>query len=63
MILTVIGLIAFAAVLMTPADDGQRVKGRKMTVEDLVSKEIKPRQFNGTWISGKSFKRHLSCLV
>ena len=52
-ILSVIGLIALAVVIMTPADDGPRYAGRKIRVEDLVSINFKPKKFNKTWVSGK----------
>lgn len=50
MILSVIGLIALAVVLMTPDGDGLLDGRREMTVDDLVSKEMKPKPFNGTWL-------------
>jgi hypothetical protein len=52
-ILSVIGLIALAVVIMTPADSGPRFPGRKIQLEDLLSRHFKPRKFNGTWISGE----------
>ena len=58
--MSVIGLIALAVVIMTPPDDGSRFKGRKLRIEDLVSKHFKPRQFNGTWVSGKTFSFSLN---
>ena len=54
MILSVIGLIALAVVIMTPDDDGPRYPGRKINVEDLISLNFKPKKFNRTWVSGES---------
>jgi len=47
------GLIALAVVLMTPDDDDQLVKGRRLTIQDFFSEQMKPRMLNGTWISGR----------
>jgi hypothetical protein len=52
-ILSVIGLIALAVVIMTPPDGGPRYPGRKISVDDLVSIHFRPKKFNKTWVSGK----------
>ncbi len=38
---------------MTPDGYGLQEGSRDLRVEDLVSKDLKPRSFNGTWISGQ----------
>ena len=52
-ILSVIGLVALAVVVVTPPDPGPRLSGRRIELNDILSENLKPRYFNGTWISGK----------
>jgi hypothetical protein len=52
-ILSVIGLIALSVVIVTPPDQGPRIKGRRIQLTDVLSGRLKPRNFNGTWMSGK----------
>ena len=52
-ILSVIGLVALAVVVVTPLDPGPRLSGRRIELKDILSENLKPRYFNGTWISGK----------
>ena len=52
-ILSVIGLVALSVVIITPPDPGPRIKGRRIHLMDVLSRSLKPRYFNGTWISGK----------
>ena len=52
-ILSVIGLVALAVVIVTPPDPGPRLKGRRIELLDVISGRLKPRLHNGTWISGK----------
>ena len=51
-ILSVIGLVALAVVIITPPDPGPRLRGRRIHLTDVLSGRLKPRYFNGTWISG-----------
>ena len=51
-ILSVIGLVALAVVIITPPDPGPRIRGRRIHLMDVLSGRLKPRYFNGTWISG-----------
>lgn len=32
---------------------GDDLKGDKLTLSDIVDGKLKPRRFNGSWISGK----------
>lgn len=52
-IVAVLGLIVFSIVLVSPPEEGPRVKGRKPTLEDIFLKLPPEPRFNGTWISGK----------
>lgn len=49
----VCGLIGFAIYLLRPPDDGPRVKGAKLTIDDVISTKYVAQPLNGTWISGK----------
>lgn len=49
----VCGLIGFAIYLLRPPDDGPRVKGVKLTIDDVISTKYVAQPLNGTWISGK----------
>ncbi|KAG6452927.1 hypothetical protein O3G_MSEX007881 [Manduca sexta] len=48
-IAAVLGLIVFSIALLTPAGDGGRVKGRRPTLQDVLTQHYKP--FNGTWLT------------
>lgn len=51
-IVAVLGLIVFSIVLVSPPEEGPRLKGRKPTLEEVLLKLPPPAKFNGTWISG-----------
>ncbi|CAG7717855.1 unnamed protein product [Allacma fusca] len=50
-ICAVCGLILFSIYLLRPPDDGPRVKGRKITLSDIISSRFSNHAFNGSWIS------------
>ncbi|XP_049834245.1 inactive dipeptidyl peptidase 10-like isoform X2 [Schistocerca gregaria] len=50
-IVAVLGLIVFSIVLLSPPDEGPRVKGTKFTLDDVLSPRFRPPPFNGTWVS------------
>ena len=52
-ILSVMGLVALSVIIVTPPDPGPRLSGRRIELNDILSGDLKPRYFNGTWISGK----------
>ena len=52
-IVAVLGLIVFSIVLLSPPEEGPRVKGRKFTLEDVLGPHYRTRRFNGTWVSGE----------
>ncbi|GJQ82661.1 hypothetical protein Trydic_g19678 [Trypoxylus dichotomus] len=54
-IVAVLGLIVFSIVLVSPPEEGPRVRGRKPTLEDIFLKLPQPSRFNGTWISDCEF--------
>ena len=63
----VIGLVALAVVIITPADGGPRVKGDRLTLRDVVDPDrFSPRGLNGSWISGETERNlgdvELNCL-
>ena len=47
-ILSVIGLVALAVVIVTPPDPGPRLRGRRIELLDILAGKLKPRYFNGT---------------
>ncbi|CAG9792605.1 unnamed protein product [Diatraea saccharalis] len=51
-IAAVLGLIVFSIALLTPATDGSRVRGRRPTLQDVLTEHYKP--FNGTWLTVRS---------
>ncbi|KAI8432844.1 hypothetical protein MSG28_013775 [Choristoneura fumiferana] len=53
-IVAVLALIVTSVVLLTPPDEGPRVKGRRLRIQDLMNDELVPVRWNGTWISGNS---------
>ncbi|XP_045762120.1 dipeptidyl aminopeptidase-like protein 6 isoform X1 [Maniola jurtina] len=54
-IVAVLALIVTSVVLLTPPDEGPRVKGRRLKIQDLLTEELVPARWNGTWISGDEF--------
>lgn len=58
-IIAVLGLIVFSIVLVSPPEEGPRLRGRKPTLEEVLGKLPTPARFNGTWISGKKLKNAL----
>lgn len=54
-IVAVLGLIVLSIVLVSPPEEGPRIKGKKPTLEDIFYKLPPPARFNGTWISGECF--------
>lgn len=51
-IVAVLGLIVFSIVLVSPPEEGPRVKGRRPELSEVLGPGYRPRRFNGTWISG-----------
>ncbi|XP_047495542.1 inactive dipeptidyl peptidase 10-like, partial [Penaeus chinensis] len=47
----VLGMIVTSVLLLTPPDDGPRVKGRRFELEDILGNDFKIHGFNGSWIS------------
>ncbi|XP_048484052.1 inactive dipeptidyl peptidase 10 [Plutella xylostella] len=54
-IVAVLALIVTSVVLLTPPDEGPRVKGRRLRIQDILDDDLKPVRWNGTWISGDAF--------
>lgn len=42
-------------ILLTPPDEGPRVKGSRIKLQDIVDGHYTPMRVNGTWISRKCF--------
>ncbi|CAH1163711.1 unnamed protein product [Phaedon cochleariae] len=54
-IIAVLGLIVFSIVLVSPPEEGPRIKGIRPTLEDIFIKLPPSAKFNGTWISDTEF--------
>ncbi|KAG8300757.1 hypothetical protein J6590_069816 [Homalodisca vitripennis] len=52
-ILAVLALIVTSVVLLTPPDEGPRVKGVRLKLQDILSHDLTPLRHNGSWISGE----------
>ncbi|XP_055685004.1 inactive dipeptidyl peptidase 10 isoform X2 [Lutzomyia longipalpis] len=50
-IAAVLGLIVFSIFLLSPEDEGNRIKGHQISISDILSGRLKWRPFNGSWIS------------
>nr|XP_045608607.1 dipeptidyl peptidase 4-like [Procambarus clarkii] len=59
----VLGMIVTSVLLLTPPDDGPRVKGRRFELEDILGDNFKLHVFNGSWISGSSLEPVLTVLL
>ncbi|XP_065353279.1 inactive dipeptidyl peptidase 10-like isoform X2 [Cloeon dipterum] len=54
-IMAVLGLIVFSIVLLSPPDEGPRVKGEKLQREHVTGLELHPPRFNGSWVNETEF--------
>lgn len=54
-IIVVCALIITAVVLLTPGNEGPRVKGQRITLDDILGDNFTTKGFNGTWISDTEF--------
>ncbi|XP_063983227.1 uncharacterized protein LOC135165658 [Diachasmimorpha longicaudata] len=52
-IIAVLALIVTSVALLTPPDEGPRVRGTRLRLTDVLSGELSPPAFNGTWVSGR----------
>jgi inactive dipeptidyl peptidase 10 len=50
-IVFVLALIVTSVVLLTPPDEGPRVKGHRFKLADVLGHEFLPLRFNGSWVS------------
>lgn len=54
-IVAVLGLIVFSIVLVSPPEEGPRVKGRRPTLAEILGPGLQAKRFNGSWISEIEF--------
>ncbi|XP_037913520.1 inactive dipeptidyl peptidase 10 isoform X3 [Hermetia illucens] len=54
-IVIVLALIVTSVVLLTPPDEGPRVKGQRIKLQDIVDGHFLPQRVNGTWIGAEEF--------
>ncbi|CAD1480538.1 unnamed protein product, partial [Heterotrigona itama] len=52
-IVAVLTLIVTSVALLTPPDEGPRVRGARITLSEVLSGELTPLFFNGSWVSGQ----------
>ncbi|XP_044734733.1 exocyst complex component 5-like [Chrysoperla carnea] len=53
-IVAVLGMIVFSIVLVSPIEEGPRVKGRRPTLQETLQlQRLANKPFNGSWISGE----------
>lgn len=50
-IVAVLGLIICSILLLSPPDEGPRVKGAHFTLDTITDRQFVPKTFNGSWIS------------
>ncbi|XP_013101716.2 inactive dipeptidyl peptidase 10 isoform X1 [Stomoxys calcitrans] len=51
----VLALIVTSVVLLTPPDEGPRVKGQRLKLQEIVDGAFMPQKSNGTWINEEEF--------
>uniref|UniRef100_A0A1A9ZFA6 Venom dipeptidyl peptidase 4 n=1 Tax=Glossina pallidipes TaxID=7398 RepID=A0A1A9ZFA6_GLOPL len=51
----VLALIVTSVVLLTPPDEGPRVKGQRIKLQEIVDGLFMPQKSNGTWINDEEF--------
>ncbi|XP_076391296.1 dipeptidyl peptidase 10 isoform X3 [Megachile rotundata] len=52
-IVAVLALIVTSVALLTPPDEGPRVQGARLRLSEVLSGELTPLLFNGSWVSGQ----------
>ncbi|XP_012285991.1 prolyl endopeptidase FAP isoform X2 [Orussus abietinus] len=52
-IIAVLALIVTSVALLTPPDEGPRVKGSRLRLSEVLSGELTPLLFNGSWVSNR----------
>ncbi|KOX79483.1 Inactive dipeptidyl peptidase 10 [Melipona quadrifasciata] len=52
-IVAVLTLIVTSVALLTPPDEGPRVRGARIRLSEVLSGELTPLFFNGSWVSGQ----------
>ena len=52
-IATVMFFIVLSVVLLTPPEDENANKGRRMDFGDFLSDNLTANRFNGSWVSGE----------
>ncbi|KAL2733680.1 inactive dipeptidyl peptidase 10-like isoform X1 [Vespula squamosa] len=50
-IVAVLALIVTSVALLTPPDEGPRVRGTRLRLTEVLSGELSPLLFNGSWVS------------
>lgn len=50
-IVAVLTLIVTSVALLTPPDEGPRVRGARIRLSEVLSGELTPLFFNGSWVS------------
>ncbi|KAL9884330.1 inactive dipeptidyl peptidase 10 isoform 3-T5 [Glossina fuscipes fuscipes] len=54
-IAAVFSLIIFSIFLLSPEDEGLRIRGNRLTLNDILGKRFQWKSFNGTWHSDTEF--------
>ncbi|KAH0950071.1 hypothetical protein HN011_006753 [Eciton burchellii] len=52
-IVAVLALIVTSVALLTPPDDGPRIRGARLRLSEVLSGELSPLLFNGSWASNR----------
>ncbi|KAK6630049.1 hypothetical protein RUM44_005447 [Polyplax serrata] len=47
----VLALTVTSVILLTPPDEGPRIKGTRFTLNEILTHEFQSPRFNGSWIS------------
>jgi len=54
-IAAVFSLIIFSIFLLSPEDEGLRIRGRRMLPSDILGRSLQWKPFNGTWSNGETY--------
>ncbi|XP_014205084.1 dipeptidyl aminopeptidase-like protein 6 [Copidosoma floridanum] len=52
-IIAVLALIVTSVALLTPPEEGPRIKGLRISLSNVLYGELAPLLFNGSWVSNK----------
>ena len=58
-ILLILASVAVSVVILTPPEEGPRVKGDRFRIDHILDRKFSAPPFNGSWISGRNMLKNI----